>query len=87
MPGNYRPISLTSVCGKIMEALIREDIVNHMMENDLFCDEQHGFIPGRSCMTQLLEVMELWTERLDDGKALNVVYLDFKKAFDSVAHQ
>ena len=48
LPGNYRPISLTSVVGKMMESLIRDDIVEHMMRNGLFCDEQHGFVPGRS---------------------------------------
>ena len=87
LAGNYRPISLTSVCGKIMESFIREAIVNHMMTNNLFCNEQHGFVPGRSCITQLLEMMEIWTEMLDSGNAVDVIYLDFKKAFDSVPHE
>lgn len=83
---NYRPISLTSVPCKILESLIRDEIVAHLMENDLLCDEQHGFVPGRSCVTQLLTVMEAWTEMLDKGTPIDVVYLDFKKAFDSVPH-
>ena len=70
-----------------METMLREQIVSHMMENSLFCDEQHGFVPGRSCMTQLLITIELWTELLDTGTALDVIYLDFKKAFDSVPHK
>lgn len=53
-PGNYRPISLTAVVCKIMEALVRDDIVKHMIKNSLFADQQHGFVPDRSCMTQLL---------------------------------
>ena len=48
---NYRPISLTPVVGKVLESIIRDVLVDHMMQNKLFCDEQHGFVPGRSCMT------------------------------------
>ena len=70
-----------------METIVRDQIVSHMMENSLFCDEQHGFVPGRSCMTQLLITIELWTELLDTGAPLDVIYLDFKKAFDSVPHK
>jgi hypothetical protein len=58
-----------------------------MMDNNLFCDQQHGFVPGRSCMTQLLVTLELWTELLDSGASIDVIYLDFKKAFDTVPHQ
>ncbi len=57
------------------------------MENNLFCDAQHGFFPGRSCMTQLLTVIEMWTASLDRGKPVDAIYLDFKKAFDTVPHQ
>jgi len=49
--GNYRPVSLTFIIGKVMESIIRDHLVHHMMENQLFCDAQHGFVPGRSCMT------------------------------------
>ena len=83
---NYRPISLTSVPCKVLESLIRDEIVRHLLENDLLCDEQHGFVPGRSCVTQLLTVMEEWTQMIDIGTPIDVIYLDFKKAFDSVPH-
>ena len=85
--GNYRPVSLTSIIGKVMESIIRDHLVQHMMDNALFCDAQHGFVPGRSCMTQLLTVLELWTVMLDSGDPIDAVYLDFRKAFDSVPHQ
>ena len=49
---NYRPVSLKSVPGKIMERIIRDAPVNHMTTNSLFCDEQRGFIKGKSCVTQ-----------------------------------
>ncbi len=67
-PENYRPISLTAVCCKIMESLIRDNIVTYMLENRLFADQQHGLVPNRSCMTQLLCVMEDWTKWLDNEK-------------------
>lgn len=86
-PGNYRPISLTSVVGKVMESIIRDNIIEHMMKHNLFTDDQHGFVPGRSCVTQLLEVLNRWTEWLDAGRSVDAVYLDFSKAFDSVPHE
>ena len=86
-PGNYRPISLTAVCGKIMESLIRDNIVTYMLENGLFADQQHGFVPNRSCITQLLCVMEDWTKWLDSGNCIDSIFLDFQKAFDSVPHE
>ena len=86
-PGNYRPVCLTSVVGKLMESIVRDNIVDHMMENTLFVDAQHGFVPGRSCMTQLLVVLKTWTEMLDKGDPVDAIYLDFRKAFDSVPHQ
>ena len=55
--GNYRQVSLTSVLGKVMESFIRDHLVDHMMKNRLFCEAHHGFVPGRSCMTQLLNTL------------------------------
>ena len=85
-PNNYRPISLTSVVGKLLESLIRDEIVDHMLSNNLFTDHQFGFVPGRACITQLLVVMEEWIQILQNGHPVDAVYLDFKKAFDSVPH-
>lgn len=84
--GNYRPISLTSVICKLLEHFIREAIIAHLMSNDLLCDEQHGFVPGRSCATQLLSTLEDWTTMLENGMPFDAAYMDFSKAFDSVAH-
>ena len=70
-----------------MESIIRERLVDHMMELKLFCDPQHGFVPGRSCMTQLLTTLEIWSEILDSGAPIDTIYLDFRKAFDTVPHQ
>ena len=54
----YRPISLPSVPGKLMERLVRNAIVEHMTTNNLFSESQHGFLKGKSCVTQLLEYLE-----------------------------
>ena len=56
---NYRPVSLTYMAGKCMERLIRYAIMTHMTDNDLLSPKQHGFIQGRSCVTQLLAVLDL----------------------------
>ena len=84
---NYRPVSLTSVLCKAMESLLRNRVMDHLQENDLICKEQHGFTPGRSCTTQLLDTLDCWTEILDQGGCVDAVYTDFQKAFDTVPHR
>jgi len=59
-----------------MESIIRDRLVKHMMDHSLFCDAQHGFEPGRSCTTQLLTTMELWSEVLDSGAPIDAIYLE-----------
>ena len=83
---NYRPVSLTPAIGKIMERIIRTDLLHHLESNNLLSKEQHGFRSGRSCNTQLLELMEIWSDIMDNGGSLDCVYLDFAKAFDTVPH-
>ena len=55
--------------------------------NGLLSEAQHGFVPGRSCVSQLLQVLEDWTRYIDSDTPVDAIYLDFKKAFDSVAHE
>ena len=86
-PNNYRPVSLTSAVGKLMETIIRDVLEEHLEKQKLLSSEQHGFRKGKSCTTQLLEVINDWTHILDNGKSLDVVYLDYKKAFDSVPYE
>ena len=86
-PGNYRPVSLTSICCKILEQFVRDSIVDHMTDNNLYSECQHGFRKKRSCVTQLLEVHEKLTDMIDDGKSIDIIYVDFKKAFDSIPHE
>ena len=85
-PGNYRPISLTSVVGKLLESIIRDKIVEFLESNNLIKDSQHGFRQKRSCLSNLLTFYnDLFTE-YDNSRSLDVVYLDFQKAFDKVPH-
>jgi hypothetical protein len=65
--GNYRPVSLTSVCCKIMESMIRDKMMNHLESHGLINESQHGFMNGRSCCTNLLEFLETVTDTLDKG--------------------
>ena len=86
-PGNYRPVSLTCIICKVLESIVRDVIVDHMNKNELFSKCQHGFRSHRSCITQLLEVIEDLTQALEDHETVDIIYLDFKKAFDSVPHE
>ena len=85
-PSNYRPVSLTSVVCKVMERIIKDNIVKQLKEHEVIKDSQHGFTKGRSCLTNLLEFFEEVYEKIDEGNAVDVIYLDFAKAFDKVPH-
>jgi hypothetical protein len=84
---NYRPVSLTCIICKTMEKLVREQILDHLQKNNLITKNQHGFVPGRSTITQLLECLDIWTSILDEGGTVDAIYMDYQKAFDSVPHQ
>ena len=86
-PDNYRPVSLTSVVCKLLETLIRDHTVEFLVKRKLFNTSQHGFLKARSCLTNLLCFLEEITKWVDDGSPVDVVYLDFQKAFDKVPHQ
>ena len=85
-PQNYRPISLTSHVTKIFEKIVREKITHYMTANDKFNDNQHGFRNGRSCVSQLLNHYNTILESLENETEIDVIYLDFAKAFDKVHH-
>ena len=85
-PGNYRPVSLTSIC-KIIEHIIHTTVMHHLDEHNVLNDEQHGFRKGRSCETQLALTVNDLNGILNSQGQADVIILDFSKAFDSVPHQ
>ena len=87
LPSNYRPISLTPLICKVLESVIRDKMFDYLFRNNLLANEQHGFMPRRSCVTQLLTALHYWTESLEKGIPVDVLYLDFSKAFNSVPHE
>ena len=86
-PGNYRPVSLTSVLCKLLEGFIRHALYEHLVDNKLLAKEQFGFCKGRTCTSQLLVTISEWLTDLDNNIPVDCAYLDFRKAFDSVPHQ
>jgi hypothetical protein len=84
---NYRPVSLTCVLCKVMESLIKDIMLQHLIKNKLICEAQHGFLPFKSCVTNLLESLDIITKALAEGFPVDVIYTDFAKAFDKVCHR
>ena len=81
---NFRPVSLTCVLGKVYQKLVRRHIIDHA-EGSVTRD-QHGFISGRSCTSNLLEAFDTIIDMMDEGLPVDILYFDFRKAFDTVPH-
>ena len=86
MPENYRPVSLTSHLTKLFQRVLRKKMIKFIEENNLLSGNQHAFRRGRSCLSQLLQHMDEVLLSLQNKKNIDVVYLDFAKAFDKVDH-
>ena len=84
---NYRPISLTSTACKLLESIIRDNIMHYMLEHKYFSNKQYGFLPGRSTTLQLLNLVDEISKALDEGKHIETIYIDIQKAFDTVPHR
>lgn len=86
-PNNYRPISLTCHISKLMESIIKDQLVIYLASSSLIKDTQHGFMKNKSCFTNLITFFECISGWVDNQEPVDVIYLDFKKAFDRVSHQ
>ncbi len=78
---------MTSQCSKLLESIVRDEIVRHLDRFRLINDSQHGFRRGSSCLSNILTFLNQATKWLDKGEAVDVLYLDFAKAFDKLPHR
>ena len=85
-PENYRPISLTCICCKLLEHFFVKHIMSHADTHNILYSLQRGFRTGRSCETQLLEFIDDVTLNMENGKQTDILVMDFSKAFDKVSH-
>jgi hypothetical protein len=86
-PKNYRPISLTSIVGKLFEHILTSHLATFLEKHSLFNEDQFGFRKKRSCELQLHRVCQDIAFCLDNGEEADLVFLDFSKAFDKVPHK
>ena len=87
MPANYRPVSLTTVCCKLLEHVICRHMMIHLEVNKILSSLQHGFRSGHSCETQLIVTMDDLLKSIDKRGQTNMMILDFSNAFDMVLHK
>ena len=83
---NYRPVSLTSILVKSLERIVHKHVMKFLTHHRLLSESQHGFREARSCVTQLLQLLHSWYSSLEKGDSVDVIFLDFAKAFDKVSH-
>jgi hypothetical protein len=87
LASNYRPVSLTCICCKLLEHIVVSNILKHLDTHNILVDNQHGFRSKRSCETQLLTLSHELLSNLHNGVQIDLIILDFSKAFDKVPHK
>ena len=86
-PNNYRPISLTCLCCKILEHIVYSNIFAHLKQANILCEEQHEFRERRCCESQLITTIDDFAQCLNSKGLIHAIFLDFAKAFDKVPHK
>lgn len=84
---NLRPVGLTSNICKVLEKILVKNILAFLSRYDLLCPQQHGFVKGKSCQTNILICYERWTKMIDSGNSVDIAYFDYASAFDKVCHR
>ena len=84
---NYRPISLLSAVGKVMEKIVHKHVFNFFKDNNVITSLQSGFVPGDSTVNQLLDIYNTFCKALDNGLEVRAIFCDISKAFDRVWHK
>ena len=79
-------VSLTCIACKVMDSIIKDDILQFMIENELLTNLQHGFVLGKSCKSNLITMMNILTEAVENNVDVDLVCFGFAKVFDSVPH-
>ena len=85
-PLNYRPIALTCIMCKLMEHVIKDQLLSYLLNKNLISRHQHAFIIKHSTATNLLECTHDWSIALNDRRSVDIIYIDFRRAFDSIVH-
>ena len=84
---NYRPVSLTCICSKLLEHIVVSQLMDHFDQHSILSDSQHGFRAHRSCETQLISLTQELHQNLEAKTQVDMIILDFSKAFDKVPHR
>ena len=84
---NYRPVSLLSCTGKLLERAIFKYVFNYLRDHNIITMKQSGFIPGDSTTYQLVHLYHLFTQAIENQKDIRIVFCDISKAFDKVWHE
>ena len=86
-PANYRPISVLSVIAKLFEKAICNQVYSYLNDNKLLSKYQSGFRPMHSTLTALIDITDNWYLNIDDGLTNTILFIDLKKAFDTINHE
>lgn len=86
-PSSYRPISILSPACKSMERIIKDKLLPYLIKYDIYAHRQHGFRPNASVLTNMIDCENTWTSALSKKHIVDIIYIDFEKAFDTVCHK